>query len=86
MNEPLLTFVNYTAYALIIAIVGRVIMAWISPAADNPINILLHQITEPILAPIRRIVPPLGMIDLTPMVAIFLLQFIRILLRALLQA
>jgi YggT family protein len=82
----LLTFIGYTLDALTFAILGRIIMSWISPSADNPINVLLHQITEPILGPIRRIVPPLGMFDLTPMVAILLLYFIRNLLSSLLQA
>ena len=86
MNEFLLKFVNLATTALTFAIFGRIIMSWISPAADNPINVLLHQITEPILAPIRRIVPTLGMFDLTPMVAILLLYFIQNLLSSLLQA
>jgi YggT family protein len=37
---------------------------------------MLDQITEPILAPLRRIVPRIGMIDITPLVAIILLQFL----------
>jgi YggT family protein len=40
----------------------------------NPLIEVLDQITEPILAPLRRIVPRLGMIDITPLVAIILLQ------------
>jgi YggT family protein len=40
---------------------------------DNPVHALIHEITEPILAPIRSVVPRLGMIDLSAMVAIFLL-------------
>jgi YggT family protein len=40
----------------------------------NPVFIFLHDITEPILAPIRQFMPRLGMIDLSPLVAIILLQ------------
>ena len=48
----------------------------------SAINEILHQITEPILGPIRKIVPPLGMFDFTPMIAIFVLQFpVRIIIR-----
>lgn len=40
---------------------------------DNPIYGVVHEVTEPILAPIRQFMPRTGMIDLTPMVAGFLL-------------
>ena len=51
-------------------------MSWIQPDPRNPIVIFLHDITEPILAPLRRIIPRIGMIDLSPMVAIILLNII----------
>jgi YggT family protein len=57
----------------------RVILSWIGFNPDNPIHGLVYEITEPILAPIRQFMPRIGMIDLTPMVAAFLLI---ILLRA----
>ena len=44
----------------------------------NPVVVFLHDITEPILAPIRQFMPRLGMLDLSPMVAIILLNLIRI--------
>lgn len=48
---------------------------------------LLHDITEPILAPLRRVIPPIGMIDISPVVAIILLNIIsEVLQRVLLQA
>jgi YggT family protein len=43
---------------------------------SNPLVIVLHEITEPILAPLRSIVPRIGMIDITPLVAIILIQVI----------
>ena len=51
-------------------------MSFIQPDPRNPIVIFLHDITEPILAPLRRIIPRIGMIDLSPMVAIILLNII----------
>jgi YggT family protein len=42
----------------------------------NPIVVVVHEITEPILQPIRAIMPRLGMIDLSPMIASFLLIFV----------
>jgi YggT family protein len=41
---------------------------------------MLHQITEPVLAPIRKVIPPLGGLDLSVLVAIIALQFLRILI------
>ncbi len=43
---------------------------------SNPLVVVLHEITEPILAPLRSVVPRIGMIDITPLVAIILLQVI----------
>ena len=70
------TYIEYLIIALNLAIFGRVLMSWISPRGDDPISPILFQITEPILAPIRRYMPRVGMFDLTPMVALILLNFI----------
>lgn len=51
-------------------------MSWMRTDPSNPIYGVIHEITEPILQPIRSIMPRLGMIDLSPMVASFLLFFI----------
>jgi len=58
------------------AIFFRVILSWFQMDPRNPLISLLDQITEPILSPLRRVVPRLGMIDITPLVAIILLQVI----------
>ncbi len=58
------------------AIFIRVILSWVGMDPRNPLVIFLHDITEPILAPIRQYMPRMGMLDLTPMVAIFLLIII----------
>jgi len=52
----------------------RAIISWFSLDPRNPLVEVLDQITEPILSPLRRIVPRIGMIDITPLVAIILLQ------------
>ena len=64
---------------LTVAIFIRSILSWFSPR-PNALTILLDRITEPILAPLRRIVPQAGMFDFTPLVAIILLQLIAYLL------
>ncbi|MEZ4552414.1 MAG: YggT family protein [Dehalococcoidia bacterium] len=65
-------FVN----VLIFAIFARSILTWFPIDRGGPVFQALDAITEPILQPLRRIVPLIGMIDITPMVAIFLLYAI----------
>lgn len=59
------------------ALFGRAILSWFDPGMRWPISQLLVTITEPLLAPIRQIVPSVGMIDLSFIVAIILLLFLR---------
>ena len=75
----LFNIVQLVCQVLTIAIFIRVIISWFSPR-PNALIILLDRITEPILAPLRRIVPQAGMFDFTPLVAIILLQLITYLL------
>ncbi len=56
-----------------VAIFIRIIILWVGIDTRNPVVIFLHEITEPILAPIRRFVPPMGVLDLSPMMAVILL-------------
>ena len=86
MSPYLITFVDYLVTALTFAIFGRVIMSWVSPTGNDPISPLLYQITEPILQPIRQLVPRMGMFDLTPMIAIFILFAISRLIHSMLLA
>ena len=58
------------------AIFIRIIFSWVGMDPRNPVAIFLHDITEPILSPIRQFMPRLGMLDLSPMVAIILLSLI----------
>ena len=69
---------------LAILILLRVIVSWYSPRPTNILVKFLHRITEPILAPLRRIIPRVGMFDFSPLVAIILIQVIYYLLQRLL--
>jgi YggT family protein len=62
---------------LVIAIVARALLSWFSMRPDNPLVRILFDVTEPILAPLRNIIPRIGMIDISPIVAILLLQFLE---------
>ncbi len=66
---------------LVIAIFIRAILSWVSPDPRNPIVQALDAVTEPVLQPLRQIVPRIGMIDITPLVAIIILQVLAALVR-----
>ncbi|WP_019675412.1 YggT family protein [Arsukibacterium perlucidum] len=57
----------------------RALLSWFSQGR-NPIELVMHQLTEPMLRPIRRVIPPLGGLDLSVFVLIIAIQFITILL------
>ncbi len=72
---------------LIFAIIGRALLSWFNVGPDNPLGRILYEVTEPILGPMRRVIPMIGMIDISPIVAIFLLGFIQdLVVRALTSA
>ncbi|MBI2886813.1 MAG: YggT family protein [Chloroflexi bacterium] len=72
-----LRFVDIFTQVLTIAIVARALLSWFPVSRHNPLVEALFQITEPMLAPLRRIVPTIGMIDITPLVAMLLLQMVN---------
>jgi YggT family protein len=73
----LASFIDILFYALNLAILLRVIISWVDANPYNPIVSFIYQITDPILVPLRRVIPPLGMIDITPIVALILLRVIQ---------
>lgn len=67
--------------ALFIVVTGRVLISWINPRFEGPVARFLFETTEPLLAPIRRVLPQAGMIDLSPMVlGMVLLILMRVVL------
>jgi len=62
------------------AIIVHVVLSWISQGGHNPIASLLFSLTQPILKPIQRFVPPIGGLDLSPVVAIIGLQLLKLLI------
>jgi len=58
-------------------IIGRAIISWVSPDPYNPIVRFLYQATEPVLYQVRRYLPFFGGIDLSPIVVILLIVFIK---------
>lgn len=81
--ELVANFFNLLITVLSVAVMGRFLMSWIvvfgwlPPGSNDPISVILRQVTDPILVPLSRIIPPLGAIDITPMVALILLGVMR---------
>src|SRR3989338_1210154 len=61
-------------------IIVRALISWVNPDPFNPIVQFLYRTTDPILAPIRKFLPPLGPIDISPIVAFFVLYFLKMFL------
>ena len=72
----LVGFIYYLCRILTYAIIIRAILSWFMPRRQNLIMLLLDDITEPLLAPLRRVIPRLGIFDLSPLVAIGILYLI----------
>ena len=72
-------YVLYQFLSLVqLLIIARVILSWVaSPVSRNPVVHFIRQVTDPILEPIRSILPRTGMFDLSPMVALFAIYFLQ---------
>lgn len=76
------TILNIYFFAIIII----VILSWVAPQSYNPAVMLLHQLTEPLLSKIRKVMPDMGMLDLSPIIAFLLIQVIEIFMRSFAQS
>lgn len=70
-------FVIILARVFNIAILARVLLSWIPVDRENQLVGLIYEITEPILGPIRRVIPPFGGLDLSPMLGLILVQIMQ---------
>jgi YggT family protein len=77
ISHYFLDFAKILVMVLWVAIFARALISWFPMAPGSPIVRILNEITEPVLAPLRRVVPRLGMVDITPMVAMLVLFVIR---------
>ena len=59
------------------AIIIVIVVSWIAPQSYNPAVSLLRQISDPIMAPFRKIIPPMGGLDFSPMLAMFVIHVLR---------
>ena len=71
--ELLLNFVRIFATLLWLLLIARVVLSWTNPTGGGGLVAFIYQVTEPILAPIRRVLPPTGGIDWSPLVAMLVI-------------
>lgn len=70
---------DLTFKVFIYAIILQAILSWINPDPYHPVYALLTDLTEPVLRPCRRLIPPIGGLDLSPLVALVALQVLKML-------
>lgn len=76
MTALVANFIYVLSVVLTVAIIIRALMSWIMPTQTGSIMRVLYDITEPVLAPIRRILPPVGGLDLSPLLALVAIQVV----------
>ncbi|MEO5986986.1 MAG: YggT family protein [Candidatus Limnocylindria bacterium] len=76
MTAMLVNFIQLLAFVLWLLLIARVLMSWTNPRGGGGLVAFIYQATEPILAPIRRVLPPTGGIDWSPLVAMLVLGVI----------
>jgi YggT family protein len=69
--------VNLLFTVYIFLIIGRTLMSWVRVDPYNPVVEWIYRLTEPVLAPVRNLLPSTGMVDWSPTVALFLLIILR---------
>lgn len=79
--QTLRMIVSDILWIYLLAILVSVVISWVAPGGYSPAHGIIDALTAPILAPIRRVLPTLGGFDFSPVVALLLIQFLRILLR-----
>lgn len=79
--RALLQVVDLLLTIYIWLIIAQAIISWVNPNPYHPIVRFLYKTTEPVLSPLRRILPPIYGLDLTPLIVIFIIYFIKELLR-----
>ena len=77
MTAFLITLINVIYYVFFIALLVRIILSYVGPYRYEQVWRIVRDITEPVLAPVRNLLPPMGGIDFSPMLVLILLGFVR---------
>ncbi len=73
MGTVLVNFIQLLAFFLWFMLIIRVVLSWTNPRGGGGLTAFVYQMTEPILAPIRRLIPASSGIDWSPLIAMLLL-------------
>jgi YggT family protein len=73
----LFSILSYALTAMQIAIIARALFSWFDPTGRTPIGQLLFKITDPIIVPIRRLLPSAGFVDFSPIVALIAILILQ---------
>jgi YggT family protein len=76
VSAVLINFLQLLAFVLWLLLVVRVVLSWTNPMGGGGLTAFVYQATEPILAPIRRVLPPTAGVDWSPLVAMLILGVI----------
>ena len=76
MSAVLVNFLQLLAFVLWLLLVVRVVLSWTNPMGGGGLTAFVYQATEPILAPIRRVLPPTAGVDWSPLIAMLILGVI----------
>lgn len=74
---PLIGLVNFAFNVYWWLIFARVVISWIPTDPYHPLIKFIRKATDPVLVPLRNLLPTIGMIDISPMVALLVLKFIQ---------
>jgi YggT family protein len=73
MTSILVNFIQLLGFVLWFLLIARVVLSWTNPMGGGGLVAFVYQATEPILAPIRRVLPATGGIDWSPLIAMLIL-------------
>ena len=82
MPLVIVNFLQLLISVLMLLVIARVLVSWLAPSGGGGLVAFIYQATEPILAPIRRLVPPRGGLDWAPLIVMLLLGLLlRVVIR-----
>ncbi len=86
MANILVSLISLVSTLFYLLILARIILSWVQVDRYNPVVNMIYQLTEPVLAPIRNLLPVMGTFDFSPLVALLLMEVVARVLTAIVQS
>ncbi len=80
MTQTLIDLVGFAGTFYTLVLLARVVISWVQPGLHNPLVNILYQVTEPVLRPVRHVLPPVGGLDFSPLIVLIGVQVLEQLL------